>query len=60
MYDYTFYIFLSPTASNSQYDVFGPYQLLKVPYCETNDVTPTTLYPNLEFEAGSGSGFTDV
>ena len=60
VYDYTFYIFLSPTASNSQSTVIGPYQILKIPYCEINDVTPTTTYPDLNFEAGSGSGFTDV
>ena len=65
VYDYTFYIHVLPTDNDGTGTtaIFGPFQIQKFPYCTVGssiDVVPVTTYPNLIYDLGEGSGFTDV
>ena len=65
VYDYTFFIHVIPTDSDGSGTTasFGPFQIQKFPYCTVGssiDVVPVTTYPNLVYDLGEGSGFTDV
>jgi hypothetical protein len=62
VYDYTFFIHVTPASSDGAGTTasFGPFELKKFPYCTNADVSPNHLYPNLSFEVGQDTGFTDV
>jgi hypothetical protein len=61
VYDYTFYLHVTPTdEKDGNAKTFGPFHLLTSLYCTSSDVTGIQTYPDLNFEAGSGSGFQNV